>query len=55
MPLIGRPYRRSPVAGTRRVRLERSHYHIYYLAGSDDVRILAVWHARRGAGPPLRK
>ena len=54
MPLIGRPYRRSPVAGTRRVLLERTHYHVYYLVGPEDVRVLAVWHARRGAGPPLR-
>lgn len=53
-PDIGRAYRRSPVQGTRRVLLAKSRYHVYYIAGADDVRVLAVWHARRGDGPPLR-
>ncbi len=53
-PEIGRPYRRSPVAGTRRFLLRDTRYHVYYVARATDVRVLAVWHAQRGAGPPLR-
>lgn len=53
-PHLGRLYRRSPVPGTRRVLLSGTRYHVYYVPGPDDVRVLAVWHARRGAGPPLR-
>ena len=53
-PNIGRSYRQSPVPGARRVLLKRSRYHIYYVARADHVRVLAVWHARRGIGPQLR-
>lgn len=53
-PQIGRSYRRSPVPGTRRVLLKGTRYHVYYVPRSDDVRVLAVWHAQRGVGPPLR-
>ena len=53
-PQIGRLYRKSPVAGTRRILLESSRYHVYYVPGPKEVRVLAVWHAQRGVGPPLR-
>jgi plasmid stabilization system protein ParE len=53
-PQIGRPYRRSPVPGTRRLLLAVSRYHVYYVPQAADVKVLAVWHARRGVGPPLR-
>ena len=53
-PQIGRLYRQSPVRGTRRVLLKESRYHVYYVPCGDEVRVLAVWHARRGVGPPLR-
>ena len=53
-PSIGRLYRESPVTGTRRLLLSGSRYHVYYVATNDDVRILAIWHSRRGVGPPLR-
>ena len=53
-PNIGRLYRHSPVPGTRRVLLKGTRYHVYYVPRVDDVRVLAVWHAQRGAGPPLR-
>jgi plasmid stabilization system protein ParE len=53
-PHLGRLYRQSPVPGTRRVLLKGSCYHVYYVPGHDEVRVLAVWYARRGAGPPLR-
>jgi plasmid stabilization system protein ParE len=53
-PRIGRSYPRSPVAGTRRFLLKRTRYHVYYVGSAEDVRVLAIWHAQRGAGPPLR-
>ena len=53
-PQIGRPYRRSPVNGTRRLLLKATRYHIYYAPLDDDLIVLALWHARRGEGPPLR-
>lgn len=53
-PHIGRLYRQSPVPRTRRVLLKGTRYHLYYVARADEVRVLAVWHAQRGVGPPLR-
>ena len=53
-PHIGRLYRRSPVPGTRRILLRGTRYHVYYVPADHEVRILAVWHGERGAGPPLR-
>ena len=53
-PHIGRLYRQSPIAGTRRVLLKGACYHVYYVPRSDEVRVLALWHAQRGVGPPLR-
>jgi len=53
-PNIGRLYRHSPVPGARRVLLQGTRYHVYYVPHADDVRVLAVWHAQRGVGPPLR-
>ncbi len=41
-PGLGRSYRLSPVAGTRRVLLKRSHYPVYYIAGADEARVLAI-------------
>ena len=53
-PNIGRLYRQSPVPDARRVLLKGTRYHVYYVPRVDEVMVLAVWHARRGAGPPLR-
>ena len=53
-PQIGRLYRQSPVPGTRRVLLKASRYHVYYVPLTTGVRVLAVWYAQRGAGPPMR-
>ena len=53
-PQIGRLYRQSPVPGTRRILLKESRYHVYYVALPTEARVLAVWHAQRGVGPPLR-
>ena len=53
-PQIGRSYRRSTIPSTRRVLLKGTRYHVYYVPRSDEVMVLAVWHAQRGVGPPLR-
>jgi plasmid stabilization system protein ParE len=53
-PQLGRLYRQSPVPGTRRVLLKGTRYHVYYVPRPDELRVLAVWHAQRGVGPPLR-
>jgi plasmid stabilization system protein ParE len=53
-PNIGRSYRRSPIPSTRRFLLAATRYHVYYVPQPHEVRVLAVWHARRGVGPPLR-
>ena len=53
-PQLGRLYRRSSLRDVRRLLLRKSRYHVYYATVSAEVRILAVWHAQRGVGPPLR-
>ena len=53
-PNIGRLYRQSPIPGARRVLLKGTRYHVYYVPLGDEVRVLAVWHAQRGVGPPLQ-
>ena len=53
-PNIGRLYRHSPVPGTRGVLLKGTRHHVYYVPQANEVRVLAVWHATRGIGPPLR-
>ena len=50
-PNIGRPYRRSPVPGTRRILLRGTRYHVYDVPGEHEVRVIAVWHGERGVGP----
>ena len=53
MPRLGKPCRRRRVHGVRRVLLQRSGYHVYYLVDEPNrsIEILSVWHARRGRGP----
>ncbi len=53
-PQLGHLYRLSPVRGVRRLLLRGTRYHIYYAVVQNEVRVLAVWHAQRGVGPPLR-
>ena len=53
-PRAGTEYWHYKVQGVRRVLLQRSGYHVYYVVGDDEIRIVAVWHAKRGSGPPLR-
>lgn len=53
-PQIGRLYRKSPLRNARRLLLKQTRYHVYYVTMPGEVRVLAVWHAQRGVGPPLR-
>ena len=53
-PQLGRSYRQSPVRYVRRLLLKATRYHVYYVVLTGEVHVLAVWHAQRGAGPPLR-
>ena len=39
--------------GIRKLTIRRIHYDIYYRIGDDTVEVLAIWHTRRGARPPL--
>jgi len=42
------------IQGVRRLHLYRIHYFLYYrLLDDEAVEILALWHVRRGQGPPL--
>jgi plasmid stabilization system protein ParE len=42
--------------GMRRILLPRSRYHLYYRVIHEErsVEVIAIWHAARGKGPPLR-
>jgi plasmid stabilization system protein ParE len=53
-PPIGRLYRQSPVRNVRRLLLRGTRYRVYYVTMPAEVRVLAIWHAQRGVGPPLR-
>ncbi|HVG07480.1 MAG TPA: hypothetical protein VNM67_07225 [Thermoanaerobaculia bacterium] len=53
VPGIGSIYRSSPIAGVRRLYLERLMSHLYYTYDEREVVIRAMWHARRGTGPDL--
>jgi plasmid stabilization system protein ParE len=52
-PGIGSPYPPSPIAGVRRLYLERLSSHLYYTFDDRELVIRALWHARRGSGPNL--
>ena len=42
------------IQGVRRLHLYRIHYFLYYrLVDNEAVEILALWHMRRGQGPPI--
>ncbi len=52
-PDIGARAADRDLPGVRRIRLDRIGYHLYYFASTGRIEILALWHVRRGAGPPL--
>ena len=52
-PCIGTRVFDVSIQGVRRFHLLRIHYHLYYRVNEDTVEVLALWHVRRGKGPPV--
>jgi plasmid stabilization system protein ParE len=54
-PEIGARARNVALHGVRRLHLARIRYDVYYRVGqtAGQLEILALWHASRGASPPL--
>lgn len=50
-PGIGVRY--EPKPSVRRLLLQRTSYHLYFVAQADRVYVVAVWSAYRGRGPEL--
>lgn len=50
-PGLGTRY--EPKAGVRRLLLQRTHYHLYFVVEADCVFVVAVWSTYRGGGPQL--
>jgi plasmid stabilization system protein ParE len=50
-PGLGLRY--EPKPGIRRLLLQRTSYHLYFLVQADRVYVVAVWSAYRGRGPAL--
>jgi plasmid stabilization system protein ParE len=50
-PGLGLRYELKP--GIRRLLLQRTSYHLYFLVQADRVYVVAVWSAYRGRGPAL--
>ncbi|MEZ4410027.1 MAG: type II toxin-antitoxin system RelE/ParE family toxin [Polyangiales bacterium] len=42
------------VGRVRRILLRAVRYHVYYVEGESEVRVVAVWSAVRRRGPDLR-
>ena len=54
-PTVAPVYARAARGVVRRVLLSASGHHVYFRVEPDAVvRVVAVWGARRGAGPRLR-
>ena len=51
-PAIGRAAHNVQESGVRRIALSRVHYDLYYrVTPTGDIKVLAVWHIRRGSPP----
>ena len=51
LPGIGTPYELSPLAGVRRLYLDKLASHLYYTHDDEQVIVWSLWGARRGRGP----
>lgn len=51
LPGVGTPYELSPVAGVRRLYLDKIACHLYYTYDDKQVIVRSLWGARRGRGP----
>ena len=52
-PDAGHRYPHPSVKGVRRIFLRATRNHVYYLAGTDQAIVLAVWGSIKGGGPDL--
>lgn len=52
-PTIGAVANNVSLPGVRRIFLNRVNYFVYYRPKPGSVEVVALWHARRGAGPRL--
>src|SRR5258706_6319720 len=53
-PQVGGRAANARLPDVRRVFMPRIGYHVYYhVVGAEYVEVVAFWHARRGAGPPI--
>lgn len=54
-PRIGSRATNVKLTGVRRISLPKIKYHLYYhtLTKPERVEVVALWHARRGEGPPI--
>ncbi|MEK6373434.1 MAG: type II toxin-antitoxin system RelE/ParE family toxin [Acidobacteriota bacterium] len=54
-PRIGSRATNVSLPGVRRIYLPKIKYHLYYhvIASPERVEVVALWHARRGKGPPI--
>lgn len=53
VPGAGTPFPTAKKPGLRRVLMERTGYHVYFVVHDhfDEIRIMVVWGARRGRAP----
>jgi len=52
-PKLGLRYHAAGEAGVRRVLMQATRHHIYYVEVGDELIILSVWSAVRGSQPKL--
>ena len=54
-PRAGEAVRHRRIPTLRRILLSRVQFHLYYAVAADAsaVEVLALWHASRGAKPPI--
>lgn len=54
VPDAGSQYPHPTVKGIRRIHLRVTRHHVYYLAGTEALVVLAVWGSVKGSGPDLK-
>jgi plasmid stabilization system protein ParE len=54
-PRIGSRAKDVRLPGVQRILLPTIKYYLYYrtLSGPDRIEVVALWHRRRGGGPPI--
>jgi len=52
-PASGQRYPSDVLEGIRRVVMQRTRFHVYYVVRDEGIVIVAVWSAVRGHGPVI--